>query len=149
MYNSMNSHYKYTSIPKSFFNKINILILPINTGDKYLKYSIHLFWLYLQLPFIMNLIFGTATLQNFMTSCRDKLYHDTKSNQIKFNFRIIWFGKKSSSKSLHSSGIESEIERMTTSKNSACNYALLNWQNQKFQLVMAGILRVIWPAAIM
>ena len=43
MNNSMNSYYKYTSIPKSSFNKINILILPINTGDKYLKYFIHLF----------------------------------------------------------------------------------------------------------
>ena len=41
MYNTMNSYYKYTSIPKSSFNKINILILPTNTGEKYLKYSIH------------------------------------------------------------------------------------------------------------
>ena len=41
MYNTMNSYYKDTSIPKSFFNKINILILPISTGKKYLKYSIH------------------------------------------------------------------------------------------------------------
>ena len=32
MYNTMNSYHKYTSIPKSSFNKINILILPINTG---------------------------------------------------------------------------------------------------------------------
>ena len=41
MYNTMNSYYKDKSIPKSFFNKINILILPISTGKKYLKYSIH------------------------------------------------------------------------------------------------------------
>ena len=41
MYNTMNSYYKYTSIPKSSFYKINILILPINTGEKSLKYSIH------------------------------------------------------------------------------------------------------------
>ena len=41
MYNTMNSYYKYTSIPKSYFYKINILILPINTGEKSLKYSIH------------------------------------------------------------------------------------------------------------
>ena len=39
MYNTMNSYHKYTSIPKSSFNKINILILPINTGKKYLNYS--------------------------------------------------------------------------------------------------------------
>ena len=38
MYNTINSC-KYTSIPKSSFNKINILILPINTGKKYLNYS--------------------------------------------------------------------------------------------------------------
>ena len=42
MYNTMNSYYKYTSIPKSFFNKINILILPMSTGKKYLKHSIHI-----------------------------------------------------------------------------------------------------------
>ena len=41
MYNTMNSYYKYTSIPKSSFNKLNILILPINTGEKFLKYFIH------------------------------------------------------------------------------------------------------------
>ena len=38
MYNTMNL---YTSIPKSSFYNINILILPINTREKYLKYSIH------------------------------------------------------------------------------------------------------------
>ena len=31
----MNSYYKYTSIPKSSFSKKNVLILPINTGEKY------------------------------------------------------------------------------------------------------------------
>ena len=41
MYNTMNSYYKYISIPKSSFYIINILILSINTGEKYLKYSIH------------------------------------------------------------------------------------------------------------
>ena len=41
MYNTMNLYYKYTSIPKSSFYKVNILILPINTEEKYLKYSIH------------------------------------------------------------------------------------------------------------
>ena len=71
MYNTMNSYYKDTSIPKSSFNKINILILPINTGKKYLKYSIHC--LYLRLPTIMNLIFRTMRLENFMMSCSDKL----------------------------------------------------------------------------
>ena len=52
-------------------------------------------------------------LQDFMTSCRDKLYHHTISSKIKFNFLIILFGKMSSSKSLPLSGTESEIERMT------------------------------------
>ena len=41
IYNIINSYYQYTSIPKSSFNKIDIPILPINTGKKYLKYSIH------------------------------------------------------------------------------------------------------------
>ena len=41
MYNTMNSCHKYTSIPKSSFYKINILILPINTGEKYPKHFIH------------------------------------------------------------------------------------------------------------
>ena len=41
MYNTMNSYYRYTSIPKSSFYKINIPILPINTEKRYLKYSIH------------------------------------------------------------------------------------------------------------
>lgn len=40
-YNSMNSHYKCTSILKSSIYKINILILLINTREKYLKYCIH------------------------------------------------------------------------------------------------------------
>ena len=86
----------------------------------------HILCLYLQLPAIMNLILCTLRLENFMTSCRDKLYHHTVSNRIKFNFLIIFFGKTSSSKSLPFSGIESEIE------NSACNRTLLNRQNQKF-----------------
>ena len=83
MYNTMNSYYKDTSILKSSFNKINILILPINTGKKYLKYSIHC--LYLRLPTIMNLIFRTMRLENFMTSFRDKLCHraiNIKSSSI-------------------------------------------------------------------
>ena len=41
IYSTINSYYKYTSIPNSSFNKINILILLVNTGEKYLKYSIH------------------------------------------------------------------------------------------------------------
>ena len=41
MYNTINSYYKYISIPKSSFYKINIFITPINTGEKYLKYSKH------------------------------------------------------------------------------------------------------------
>ena len=64
----------------------------------------------------MNLIFHTVGLENFITSCRDKLYHHTISNKIKFNFVINLLGKMSSSKSLPSSGTESEIERMTDFK---------------------------------
>ena len=41
MYDTINSYYKYRYIPKSYFNKINILIMPINTMEKYLKPSIH------------------------------------------------------------------------------------------------------------
>ena len=109
MYSTMNSHCKYTAIPKSSSYKINILTLPINTGEKYLKYSIHI----QQLPAIMNLIFRSVRLENFMTSCRDKLYHHTISNKIIFNFLFILFAKMSSSKSLPLSGTESEIEKMT------------------------------------
>ena len=129
----MNSHYKYTSIPKSSFYKINILILPINTEEKYLK------------SVIMNLIFRTVWLENLMTSCREKLYHHTISNKIKSNFLIILFGKMSSSKSLPSSSTESKIERMTDRLVTI----LLNQQKKKFQFLMAGILWVIWPAAMM
>ena len=41
MYNTMNLYYKYISIQKLSFYKINVLILPISIGEKYLKYSIH------------------------------------------------------------------------------------------------------------
>ena len=44
MYNTMNSYYKYTSISKSPFYKVNIL--PINTEEKYLKYSIHFVYIW-------------------------------------------------------------------------------------------------------
>ena len=91
-----------------------VLILPINTGEKYLKYSMH--FTYLWLPAIMNQIFRNVRLEKFMTSCRDNLYHHTISNKIKFNFLIIWFGKMPSIKSMSSSGTESEIERMINFK---------------------------------
>ena len=39
MYNTMNSYYKYTSIPKSSFYKINTLILPISTGKSISHYE--------------------------------------------------------------------------------------------------------------
>ena len=99
------------------------LILAIIIGEKDLKYS-------MRYESIMNPIFCTVRLENFMMSCRDNLYHRTISNKIKFNFLIILFGKISSRKSLLSSGTGSEIERMT-SINSAGNHTLLNWQNQK------------------
>ena len=101
MCNTMNSYFKYKSIPKSSFNKINILILPINTGKKYLKYSLHFAFIWTTSHY--ESIFRTVRLENSMTSCRDKLYHHTTSNKIKFNFLIIWFGKMSSNKSLPSS----------------------------------------------
>ena len=41
LYNTMNSYYKYTSVRKKYFYRINILILPINTREMYPKYSIH------------------------------------------------------------------------------------------------------------
>ena len=109
MYNTMNLYYKYTSIPKSSLNK---LILPINTEEKYLKYSIHFASIH-HLPAITNLIFQIVRLENLMTSCKNKLCHHTISNKIEFSFLIILFSKMSSSKSLPSSGTESEIERMT------------------------------------
>ena len=62
---------------------------------------------------MMNLIFYTVRLENFMMSCKDKHYHDTISNKIKFNFLNILFRKMASSKSMPSSGTESEIKRMT------------------------------------
>ena len=40
------------------------------------------------------------------------------------------------SKSLPSSGIESEIERMTAPKKTACNHTLLHQENEKFQLLI-------------
>ena len=112
MCSTINSYYKYISIPKSSFYKIDILILVINTKEKVSK-IFPTFYLYLRLPAIMNLVFCTVRLENFMTSCKDKLYHHTVSNKMKFNFLIIFFGKMSSSISLPSSGTESEIERMT------------------------------------
>ena len=80
-------------------------------------------------------------LENFMTSCRDKLHHHTINNKIKFNFLVILFVKMFSSNSLPLSGTESEIEKlMKKMKNLACNHTLLNQQNQKFQFLMTGIL---------
>ena len=43
MYNTMNPYYKYTSIPKSSFNIV--IILPINTGENRVKYSIHFIYI--------------------------------------------------------------------------------------------------------
>ena len=71
----------------------------------------HIFRLHLRLPAIVNLIFHTVRLENFMTSYRDELYLYIISNKIKFNFLINLFGKMSSSKSLPSSGTESEIKK--------------------------------------
>ena len=59
-----------------------------------------MFSLYVRLLAIMNIIFCTVRSENFMMSCRDKLYHHTTSNKIKFNFLIILFDKMSSNKSL-------------------------------------------------
>ena len=61
----------------------------------------------------MNLIFRTVRLENYMTSCNDKLYYHTISNKFKFSFLIIFFGKMSPSKFVPLWGTESEIKRMT------------------------------------
>ena len=103
----------------------------------------HIFCLYLWLSTIMNLIFHNVRLGNFMTSCKNKLYHRTVSNRIKLIFLIILFGKISSSESLPSSGTESEFKEWLISKNLACNHTLLNRKNQRFQLLKAEILRVM------
>ena len=108
----MNSYYKYTSIQKSSFFKRSILIQPINIGETYWKYSPH----FAYIPAIMNLILRTVRLENFMTPCRDKLYHHAVSNRIKFNVLIIVFDKMTYRKSLPSSSTESEIERITDFK---------------------------------
>ena len=68
--------------------------------------------------------FPYREIRKFMTSCRDKLYHHTISNKIKFNFLIILFGKMSSNKSLPSSGTKSEIERMTDLEKFSLPYTL-------------------------
>ena len=95
---------KYTSTAQQYWGKLSKIF--------------HTFCLYLGLSVIMNLIFRTFRLQNFMEPCRDKHYHHTISStpsqfKIKVNLLIILFHKVSSRKSLPLSGTESEIERMT------------------------------------
>ena len=71
----------------------------------------HPFCLDSEIPSIMNLIF--CIMKFHEVEIRDKLYHQTISNEINFIFLIISFGKMSSSKSLPSSGTESKMERMS------------------------------------
>ena len=92
------------------FSKIFYFYCPSILGK--VSKIFHAFCQYLGLSTIMNLIFRTVRLENFMKSCRDKLYYRTISNKIKFIFMIILFGKMSSSESLPSSGTESKIGRM-------------------------------------
>ena len=79
MYSTMNSYYKYASILKPAFNKINILHTAHQYWGKVSK-IFHTLCLYLWLPAIMNLIFRTMRLENFMALCRDKLYYRTICN---------------------------------------------------------------------
>ena len=83
----------------------------------------------------MNQIFRFVRLENFMTSCRDKFYHHTISNKIKSNFQIIFFGKMFSSKSLPSSEMESEIERMSDFQNIRL-VTIVSWTD-KIKVVIA------------
>ena len=114
--------------------------------NKYI-YTAHQYWgkiskifhtlcLYLRQPAIMNLIFRTVWLENFMATCRDKLYHHTISNRIKFNFLIIVFGKTSSSKSLPLSGIEAEVERLNDLEK--FNLTIHSWNDKSKVPVARG-----------
>ena len=109
----------------------------------------HTFCLYLRLPAIMNLIFRTVRLENFMAPCRDKLYHhaiDITSSTIFWTHHLA---KCSPTNLCLCLARSQKSKEWLTSKNSACNHALLKRKKQKFQLLMAGILWVIWPAAMM
>ena len=64
MYNTINSYYNYTSW-KSSFNIINILILPIDTGKNYLKYSN-----------ILPLFVTTSHYESNFLYCEIKKFHD-------------------------------------------------------------------------
>ena len=90
---------KYTYTARQYRGKVSKILLT--------------FCQYLRVPAIMNLIFCIVKWENFMRSCREKFYHQALGNRIRFNFLIILFDKMSFSKSLRSSGTESEIERMT------------------------------------
>ena len=97
-------HYEFIlkvhTIRKSSFCKTNILTPTAHQYWGKVSKIFDTFYLYLQLLAIMNLMIPTLRLKNFMTSCRDKLYHHTISNRIKFNFLIILFDKMFSSKNL-------------------------------------------------
>lgn len=120
MYSTMNLYLKL----HIYFKVIFLQNKYFYTADQYWGVSkiFHTFWL----SVTVNLIFRTVELENFMISCRDKLYHGTVSNKINFIFLIILFDKMFYSGSLPSPGIESEIERMTDLKK-VCNNTLLNW----------------------
>ena len=44
--------------------------------------------------------------------------------------------------------LSQKLKERLASKKSSCNHTLLHQKNQKFQLLMAEILWVIWPAAM-
>ena len=125
MYNTINSYYNYTSW-KSSFNIINILILPINTGKNYLKYSNILPLFVTTSHYESNFLY--CEIRNFMMPCRDKLYHHTISNKIKFTFLIISSHlAKCSTANLCLCPIRSQKSKeWLTLKDPACNHTLLN-----------------------
>ena len=100
----------------------------------------------------MNLIFRTVRLQNFITSVGIGFFlaltrYYKQYHQV--HFLVILFGKMSSSESFSSSGAGSETERMTEFKKFGLQPYSLELTKSRFQLVMAGILWVIFPPAVM
>ena len=89
----------------------------------------HKLFLYLPISAIMNLIFHTARLGNFMTSYRNKFLscfspHYEQYNEVNFSDHLICRHIFQRS--------PSETEKLLTSKNPAWNHILLNRQNQRF-----------------
>ena len=138
MYNSSKiifSQNKYTYTAPQYWEKVSQIF--------------HTFCLYLRLPAIMNLIFRTVRLGNFMTSCSDKLYHHAISIISSSIFWSFHLAKCPPAILCPCLARSQKSKEWLTSKSSAWNHTLLNRKKQKFQLLMAGILWVVWPAAMM